>query len=204
MMKLGIPLIIVLALAGCSAGSVRPNFTPSNTSQPAATPAQSTPSQPTATPTPSIPSTGGTPEPTLQQTAAPTSLPVEGWKTIANPKLNLAMKYPLNWLVEEGSNYVTFTSQSGNEIELAIVNTGALTPQEYLAQHQLPNTRCSSSTNPNGIKLRTCLDTIAFSTTAYFIVPSSQGSSQLLSLTLLNRQDMQVFNDMLDSLKPAG
>lgn len=114
------------------------------------------------------------------------------------------MKYPPNWSVEEGDNYITFTSQSGNEIELASVNTDSLTPQEYLAQHQLPNTRCSNSTNPNGIDIRTCFDTIAFSTTAYFSPPSSQGSPKLLSLTLLDRQDMQVFNDMLDSLKPAG
>ena len=194
-------LINVLALSlfvlsGCT--SVKP------TNGTATTPPDTTP---TATNTPTtnsqtdIPTgTFSSPQPTM--TSQP-SQSTAGWEQYTNANMGISIAYPTNWSATESNSEVTFTSPSGDVIHLDQVQASDLSPQDFFDQNQLPNTRCTSGETPQGIQYRSCFDTIAFSTSAYLVINSSQGSPKYFTLSTFNRGDLDVFNAMLDSFKAA-
>lgn len=96
-----------------------------------------------------------------------------------------------------------FTSPQGFVIQLAAVETGNLTPEEYLAENQLPNTRCSTGVNPHGLATRTCLDTLAGSYTADFAIESPGGAKQLLTMSVAKLGDRRTFDAMAASVRLA-
>jgi hypothetical protein len=148
----------------------------------------------------------------MAPTSAPGSLapsisaaaPKNGWKTLTSSGLNLVIKYPPSWSASEEENNIIFISRSGAEIQLKVLNTGSLSLKEYLTQELLPNTRCIEKTNPHGVEIFTCFDTITFSTIAFFALPAPQGRLRLFSFALPGRQDLGIFNAMLDTLHPAA
>jgi hypothetical protein len=96
---------------------------------------------------------------------------------------------------------VIFTPAQGASIQLAPVDPGGLPPEDYLNQQQLPNTRCSTTTNAYGLSVRDCLDTLSGSHSAYLILTSAQGPARLVVLTALRRADLQVFQAMIESVR---
>jgi hypothetical protein len=105
--------------------------------------------------------------------------------------------------VDAGAAAVTFSSPPGGGVQLTRVDTQGLPPETFLAETQLPNTRCSAATNAYDVAVRTCLDTLARTQIAYFILQPAQGPPQLLALTLLKGGDRQVFQRMIASIRPS-
>ena len=130
------------------------------------------------------------------------SLPPTGWITFVSDNL-AAIDYPPDWSVNEQASGVTFTSPSGISIQLAKVDTGSLSPEEFLSENQLPNTRCSTSVNSYSTPVFICFDTISGSYTAEFVVTLSQGTQQLLSMSMLRKGDLQVFEEMVGSVRQS-
>jgi hypothetical protein len=138
--------------------------------------------------------------------STPTSQPSQStgdWQQFTSASMGISIAYPTNWSATESNSEVTFTSPSGVVIHLDQVQASDLSPQDFLDQNQLPNTRCTSGKTPQGIQYRSCFDTIAFSTSAYLVINSSQGSPKYFTLSTFNRGDLDVFNAMLDSFKAA-
>ena len=194
-------LINVLALSlfvlsGCT--SVKPNnkttATPPETI-PTATNSTATNSQ-TAIPT----GTFSSPQPTM--TSQP-SQSTAGWQQFASAGMGISIAYPADWSAAENNGEVTFTSPSGDVIHLDQIQASDLSPQDFLDQNQLPNTRCTSGKTPQSVQYRSCFDTIAFSTSAYLVINPPQGSAKYFTLSTFARGDLDVFNAMLDSFKAA-
>jgi hypothetical protein len=130
----------------------------------------------------------------------PTALSRAGWKAYANTQLHVALDYPAAWSVHEETTGITFSSPQGPTIQLARVDTGGLSPEDYMSENLLPNTRCSSPANEHGLTIQVCLDTLSLTRVATFIINSS-GTPQLLSLVAGRRSDLAVFNTMVASLR---
>ena len=197
---------IFLLIAGCSPVSIsataNPSIAPSVTIPSTANPPLRPPLEPSPTLVPSVrtETTALPPSPTSTLPKAQVTA-LADWDTYTNQALGFSLDYPPGWSFDESAGRVVFTSPEGARIVLAVVDTGSLTPQEFLEKEPLPNTRCSTQTNPQGIAIQTCFDTLALSTTAYFSLP---GGSQLLSLSIMRSGNPDVFNIMLDTLRPAG
>jgi len=134
---------------------------------------------------------------------SPTFLPGTGWKTFVITNLQVAVDYPSDWLVSKQATGVSFISRSGTVIQLTKIDTGGLPPEEFLRDNQLPNTRCSTNANNYGIKVLSCLDTLTGSYSADFVMIHSQEGTQLLSITMLRKGDLQVFDRMVESIRPS-
>lgn len=216
---------VALLVAGCGSNVTGAPFAQMTPSAPAESPtttitmagtpeSRATPIESTETPT----SPNRTAGPTLATTSTPaltpqsfstpaglaTTVSSAGWKTYVNTKWHVAVDYPPDWAVRPGTGAVTFRSPRGAEIELAPVDTGGESPEDFLGNSDLPNTRCASQTNPQGITARVCLDTISFSTIAQFIMKAANGTQSLLSLVTNRRTgDLAVLNAMLASVRSA-
>jgi hypothetical protein len=152
--------------------------------------------------------------PAQPQTAAPTSArlsptaaaaagasaPPAAWKPYTSPALQVALDYPADWQIKPDASGVTFSSNSGASIKLLQLPTGDLSPQAYLNQSDLPNTRCSQRSNPYGLSTRVCLDTLSFSTMAQMITGSG-GNSRLVALVMGKNGDKAVFDAMLQTVR---
>lgn len=151
---------------------------------------------PTATPSP----TGGVPAATT-----PTAGARAGWNAFVSPALHVALEYPATWTLREEPMGILFTPPQGAAIQLGKVDTGSLTPEQYLANSSdVPNTRCTQTINPYGVTVRSCFDTIASSLVATFSLRSQTGGAQLLALaTNRRRVDIQVWDQIIASLHPA-
>jgi hypothetical protein len=146
--------------------------------------------------------------PALPTQASPIATPPatpkpSGWKTYVNTQWQATLDYPPDWLVREQAAGVAFTSPQGAEILLALVETGGLSPEDYLTEAQLPNTRCAPDTNAHAVAGRVCFDTISFSYTAYLILQPANGAGRLLSLSIHSRESQPVFNTMIASVRLA-
>jgi hypothetical protein len=125
-----------------------------------------------------------------------------GWRTLTSPNLRIAIDYPPGWSVSEQEAGVTFLSPKGEIIWLTAVQTGGVSPQDFLIENELPNTRCSGKTNPFGVTVRICFDTISRNYIAYFILEQSADPVRLLALSTSSRMDLKVFDQMIASLRP--
>lgn len=165
---------------------------------------------PTTTATPavtSLPIASASPTPIAFATSTaaavtPTVTSRTGWKTYVSTKLQIAIDYPADWSVREDAANVTFVSPQGATIQLVPVETSGLSPEDWLNENLLPNTRCSTRTNEHGLTAQICFDTLAFTHTANFVI-SSSGTSRLLSLTTGKRDDVVIFA-MVASLRLAS
>jgi hypothetical protein len=193
-------VVILLFIAGCApvTAVILSTPTPAVSSTPTLPAARATPipsqQEPTKLP---VPTESATPLPGLNV------VPRNSWSTFTSAKWQVVVDYPPDWSVQEGTAGVVFSSSQGVTIFLAPVETGGLSPDQFLSERQLPNTRCSSSTNAYGVTARVCFDTIAFSYDASIVLKSSSGGARLLSLSTRARPpgDVQVFNVMVASMR---
>jgi hypothetical protein len=174
--------------------SIKPTGTAGGTQQSAASTgvAATPPNHQVTTPT----QAAGSPQ------ATPTSQPRQvtpSWQQYQSTNLGITITYPAGWSATENQGEVAFESPVGDTILLDQIQANDLSPQDFLNQNQLPNTRCSSGKNSYGVQYRTCFDTIALSTNAYLVINPTQGSTQFFTLSTLRRGDLDVFNAMLAS-----
>jgi hypothetical protein len=132
-------------------------------------------------------------------TAGPTATPQEGWRTYTSNLLQIAVDYPTGWQIREDASGVTFTSPQGSSITLMQVQTADQSPQDYLNNTDLPNTRCTKGANQHGFSPQVCFDTISGSTMANFII--GNGASKLAALVMGRNGDKPVFDHMVMSLR---
>jgi len=119
----------------------------------------------------------------------------------ANAKLGLALDYPRDWSVTENSDGATFKSPQGAIIQLESIDPNLIPGSDLSNEMRLPNTSCRSTTNPHGLDLQTCLDTISFTYTASIYLQSSNGTRGLAILITRARGTPDVFNAMLASVQ---
>jgi hypothetical protein len=126
------------------------------------------------------------------------------WKTFVAKGLTVAVDYPGDWAVGQAGETIRFAGPAGQAIELARVDTGGLTPEQYLANADQPNVACKTGTTGQGLAVRTCQDTLAGSIQAYITVKPSTGAPFLVTLATGRRtDDPAVFTRMLDSVHAA-
>lgn len=142
------------------------------------------------------------PETPTRPTASGTSLPENDWRTYQSPGFPIALDYPENWSADEDSTGIHFTSPQGVKIDLRMVDLGSTTPEDYLNEQTIPNTRCSSGANKHGIVVRTCFDTLAGSYSADFVIEATQGEPQLFTLVMRAKGEAEVFKAMAASVRP--
>jgi hypothetical protein len=187
-------LALILILSGCggAAGSL----------------STSTPRPDTGTAVISSPAASSTPEATQtssgKATASPGASLPPNWKEFTSKAFQVSLNYPADWTVKETQSSVELSSLQGVMVLLAPVETGGLSAEQYLNQDQLPNTRCTPGTNPHGLKVETCFDTIARNYSAYVVVKTGQGSPELLGLSLNRRSEIQTFETIIASLQPIS
>lgn len=157
------------------------------------------------TATPSVRAIQATLSATTAATAYSRSTPLapNGWKTFTSAKLQVMLAYPPDWTVREDSVGVTFASPGGTGIVLARVDTSGASPEDFLSETELPNTRCSSSMNAHGLTAYSCLDTIARSHIAYLFSKPAGRSERLWSLSTGSRGTLDVFNAMIETVQSA-
>jgi hypothetical protein len=130
----------------------------------------------------------------------------DGRVTFVSRSLGVALDHPSDWTVSEQASVATFRSPQGITIRLAEIanasSPAAEAARDDASLERLPNTRCSSLSNAHGVEFRTCLDTISRSYTSEFVL-GSEGSARRLSLSMARRLDMQVFNALIASVRPA-
>ncbi len=129
-----------------------------------------------------------------------------GRVTFVSRSLGVALDHPSDWTVSEQASEAIFRSPQGVVIRLAQIasasSSAAVAASDDASLEGLPNTRCSSLTNTHGVEFRTCLDTISRSYTSEFVL-GSEGSARRLSLSMARRLDLQVFNALVASVRPA-
>ncbi len=141
---------------------------------------------------------------TATTTVAPSPFSANsGWRTFNSAELQVEVDYPSDWSVAEQADGVFFISQSGSSIQMAKVETGEMPTEEFLTENRLPNTRCSTSKNGYDIAVRVCIDTISRSYSADFVVTTSKGIAQLMSLSMVRKGDLQVFEGMVGSVRQS-
>ena len=188
-------LMMILVLSGCSGAAVAKG----GTTQPATTATMSMSASQVASSTPATTET-----PVLSPTPSPKMTVPADWNQFTSKSLQVSLNYPGNWNVKETKSQVDLSSPQGVMVLLAPVATGELTAEQYLNQNQLPNTRCTPSTNPHGLNVITCFDTIARNYTAYVVVKTASGTTELLSLSLNQISEIQTFETIIASLQPTN
>jgi hypothetical protein len=189
-------VLTIIVLAGCT------------TAKPAGTTAAPPPGIASATTNPPGPESQTSTPAQAQNTPAvtPTSQlapETAGWQQYHSADLGITIDYPTGWTAAENKSEVTFTSPGGVNIRLDPIQSVNLSPQDFLDQNQLPNTRCTSGKNPPGVEYRSCFDTIAMSTTAFLVVTSTQAPAKFFTLSTFGRGNVDVFNTMLASFHPS-
>jgi hypothetical protein len=188
--------LFLIMLAGCT--PLKTSGTAA-TSSPGAAPATIYPPIPTSSITTSAGSMSS-PTPTLTGHTPPAT---NGWQQYQNAGWGITVAYPMNWSVSENNGEVIFKAPAGGIIRLDQIQANNLSPQDFLNQDQLPNTRCRSGENPDGVQYRSCFDTIALSTTAYLVISPPQGPAQFFTLSTFERGNLDVFDSMLASFHPS-
>jgi hypothetical protein len=205
MIRYGAALSLLLLLAGCVAPGAVSLPSPAAVTTPAAAGAvTTTPAEPFLTPAPPVGLTPAPVSPTPNPTPPGPAGSPAAWRVYSSQTWHLTLEYPGNWTVREASEGTTFASPAGATIQLAPVDTAGRSPDQYLRDNDLPNTRCTLQTNAYGVKERTCLDTIAGSRLVMFLVPWPDGSTRLFALQAGRRSDASTLEQMADTIRPAS
>ncbi|MBI4671202.1 MAG: hypothetical protein HY741_05985 [Chloroflexi bacterium] len=118
-------------------------------------------------------------------------------------KLGIALEYPPEWSTREDPAGVTFTLR-GAVIRLTALETRGANADDLAGAGDLGNTRCISFTNRHGVKIRSCLDTVARSYFAAFSFNAPGRARRAFSLSApFNLDKPDVTRAMLDSVRAA-
>ena len=148
-----------------------------------------------------IPTTGSV-QSTLPPAIAPSATPpVNGWKTFSWTAQHLAVDYPADWSVTTFASGLTINSPQGQAIRVDRVAIPGISPTDFLAENDLPNTRCTSGKNNNGAMYHTCLDTISRTINSNMVINFASGEPAQLTLTEDLRGTSQVFDEVVNSVR---
>jgi hypothetical protein len=124
----------------------------------------------------------------------PTLGPLQGWKTFTSAALGVAVDYPMDWAVTENNPGVSFTSPQGSTILLKVGNSNS--------SSSTTGQDCTTLINAYGQTGEICFDAAAFRYSAVFKKPAGE-STTWLTLSVMSREQPDVFLQMVDSLRPV-
>jgi hypothetical protein len=123
----------------------------------------------------------------------------ETWKTFTSSNLGVALDYPPDWTVMEGSEEVTFTAPNGGTIQLK-AGAASLNNNEL----KTGNRRCTSRTNQHDLSAEVCVSTASFFYTATFDLQKAGGSTQRVILMTQTRTVADAFEAIFNSVRLVG
>lgn len=142
----------------------------------------------------------------LAVTANPPNLPADsggrsgpaGWRSFTSATLGVAVDYPSDWSAIEQADGVTFTSPQDAKVHLqAIKINGNNTDAENKSQ------QCATLINSYGLSVDACVDTGTSTYSTRVSLQSNNGSTQQLLLSTTSIDALDVYRQMLDSLRPT-
>ena len=123
----------------------------------------------------------------------------ESWKTFTSSSLGVALDYPPDWKLTEGSQEATFTAPNGGTIELKPGAAGVRGNEIKTG-----NQRCTTRTNEHDLRAEVCVSTASFFYTANFNLQKADGSAQSVILLTQTRTVADAFEAMFNSLRITG
>jgi hypothetical protein len=103
--------------------------------------------------------------------------------------------YPPDWVATESAGAVTFTDSGGAEVGLRVVQTNS---GNAGAQEQ-----CATLINAYGLSVNACFDAASHTYSTAFKLDSKDGSSRQLLLSTTGQAALDVYKQMLESLRPV-
>ena len=120
--------------------------------------------------------------------------------TFVSVNLGIAFAYPRNWKAAEEPSGVRLTGPNGSSLVIDRLDGDSGSENET----DLPNTRCGSRTNAYGTPIRTCLDTVARSTSAWFEVTAPAGNRQSYRISTRGAVSRQAIAVVVDSMRSVS
>jgi hypothetical protein len=124
-----------------------------------------------------------------------TAGPVPGWHTYTNAAWATAVDYPVDWSVTEGTGVVDFASPQGGKIQLQILH-----PDD--SSQESKDQQCAALINSHGMDIDACFDGDTSTYSAKFSLQSGAGSTQQYLLSTNGKEALDVYLQMIDSLRP--
>ena len=123
-------------------------------------------------------------------------LSTEHWKTFTSSVLGVSLEYPADWLAEEETDRVLFTSPSGATIQMR-ADTSPINNGEF----KIGNRYCTSRINAHDLIAEVCADRSSFLYTAQFALQDPNGAPQWVTLSTETHAAGEVFEVMFNSVR---
>jgi hypothetical protein len=130
--------------------------------------------------------------------ATPTPFTIGGWQTYSDTRLGIAVQYPPDWTVTEQGDGAIFTSAQGIQISLQSSDTTNESNGTASASRD-----CTTLINSYVLTINTCFDAAAYQYSAEYKIKSAGGSIQTVILSTTDKQALDVYRKMLNTLKVA-
>ncbi len=128
--------------------------------------------------------------------SAPTPLPnlPQGWLSFTSPSLGVSVEYPADWFVDQQANEIAFRSPQGWTIFLQLdsVNKDQMTDK---------NQDCTTLINAYGLSSEVCVDASSSTYSASFELVTADGTAQRIVLSTMDKEALDVYRGMLNSLR---
>ena len=118
------------------------------------------------------------------------SPPLEGWQTFTDHDLGISIDYPADWSLDQEAESVKFISPQG---QIILLQTAKIDEQN--------GQTCASLINSYGMTVDTCVNTATSTYSANFNLAAANLSTQWLTLSTANREALDVYKAMLNSVR---
>jgi hypothetical protein len=108
------------------------------------------------------------------------------------------VEYPPDWTVTEQGDGAIFTSAQGAEISLQSSTTNNGSNRTVNS-----NRECTTLINSYVLTVNTCFDSAANRYSAEYKIKSVEGSTQTVTLSTTDKQTLDVYRNMLNTLRVA-
>ena len=125
--------------------------------------------------------------------STPTPFSIQGWQTFTDPDLGIAVDHPADWSVSQHGGGTTFTSPQSSQI--------LLDSMEAVNENSKASQTCATLVNSYGLSLTTCFDTASNLYSAETQIKIDSGSLKSVTLSTTDSKVLDVYRDMLNSLR---
>jgi hypothetical protein len=126
----------------------------------------------------------------------PTPFSIKGWQTFTSSNFRIAVDYPSDWSVTEQADGATFTSPQGARILLQSTQVNSDADGNNNSSQQ-----CVTIITSYGLSVNTCFDPTSDIYSAEFKIRSAGDSIQLVTLSTKDKQALDVYKGMLNTLR---
>ena len=125
--------------------------------------------------------------------STPTPFSIQGWQTFSDLDVGIAVDHPADWSVSQHGGETTFTSPQGSQILLDSIEAGN--------ENSTASQPCATLVNSYGLSLTTCFDTASNLYSAETQIKTAGGSLKSVTLSTTDSRVLDVYKDMLNSLR---